>query len=88
MFCSKIYATKSSQYFKIITVYFLGNVEFEYKLFVLSWNKHGFDFEFMITIPAAYHAGFDCGFNIAQAANFITPFWLSYGLDYKWISIS
>ena len=41
----------------------------------------------MITFPAAYHAGFNCGFNIAQATNFITPFWLSYGRAYKCVII-
>lgn len=49
MFCSKIYETKSSQYFKIIAVYFCGNVfklaknfsflAFTFSRYILSLNK-------------------------------------------------
>lgn len=35
--------------------------------------------EFVITLAGAYHAGFNHGFNIAEASNFILPDWFSIG---------
>ena len=35
--------------------------------------------EFMITRAGAYHAGFNFGFNIAEAVNFALPQWLTLG---------
>jgi hypothetical protein len=35
--------------------------------------------EFMVTFPYGYHAGFNHGFNCAEAINFTTPRWIHYG---------
>jgi len=41
--------------------------------------------EFIVTFPAAYHAGFSCGWNCAEAVNFAQDSWLPMGRDYETI---
>lgn len=36
--------------------------------------------EFIITFPQCYHSGFNTGYNLNEAVNFITTDWLTFGL--------
>jgi len=40
--------------------------------------------EFMITFPRSYHAGFNMGWNIAEAVNFATKRWIGFGRKASW----
>jgi jumonji domain-containing protein 2 len=39
--------------------------------------------EFVISRAAAYHSGFNAGFNIAEAVNFALPAWISIAENAK-----
>ena len=37
--------------------------------------------DLIVTFPKGYHAGFSCGNNIGEAANFALPSWADFGID-------
>ncbi len=44
--------------------------------------------EFVVTKCASYHAGFNMGFNCAEAVNFALKNWISYGKNSKYCKCS
>mmetsp|Transcript_6165 Transcript_6165/g.7063 ORF Transcript_6165/g.7063 Transcript_6165/m.7063 type:complete len:572 (+) Transcript_6165:66-1781(+) len=49
--------------------------------FVKVMQKQG---EVMVTFPRSYHAGFNVGWNFAEAVNFATKRWIPYGRKARW----
>ncbi|KAI9598108.1 JmjC domain, hydroxylase-domain-containing protein [Syncephalis fuscata] len=45
---------------------------------VYTLDQHPGDF--IVTFPQSYHSGFNQGFNFAEAVNFATPDWCSFGV--------
>jgi len=39
--------------------------------------------QFIVTMPGAYHAGFNHGFNCAESVNFALPSWIPIGKEAK-----
>lgn len=52
-----------------------------FDLQIVRTNQHAG--EFVITFPRSYHAGFNQGYNFAEAVNFCPADWVSVQLD-KW----
>lgn len=66
--CSQFLRHKTT----IINPYFLKNELPDINITKICQNPG----EFVVTMNSGYHAGFNLGFNIAEAVNFATPDWL------------
>lgn len=61
-----------------ITTMLSPKVLLDHKVKVVHLNQRAG--EFVITFPRGYHAGFNQGFNCAEAVNLAMPDWLQFGL--------
>lgn len=61
--------------------FMLADPEYIRRNFVPVYVAEQNEGEIIITFPRAYHAGFNCGFNCAEATNFATHAWIPFGIN-------